>query len=98
MTRPWKSESVQKHYPQNDPLVKEIDAIIASGVFKLPSESRKAERAVKDLAQVEMVYRTAPFEGTFIRDYRWGERFEPSFREAERLFLEIVKMAGSAKP
>ena len=98
VTRIGKNQSVGKVYPQNDPLVEKIAAIMASGVFDLPTENRKAERAGKDLAQVKIVYRDGHSGKTIIRDYRWGETFESSFHEAEKLFAEIVKMVGSAKP
>lgn len=90
VARIGKSQTIRREYGLNDPVAKKVDAIIASGVFDLPSENRKARQWGRDLDQVKIEYRSSHFEKTIIRDYRWGKEFESSFHEADRLFLEVL--------
>jgi hypothetical protein len=90
---------VQKNYASNDPIAKKVDAIMTSGVFDLPAESRRQKRAGRDLAHhVKIVYCDAITDKTISRDYRWGEKFERSFHLAEKQFEEITKSVGETKP
>ena len=98
VTRVGKNKAVRKDCGPDDAVVKKVDAIIASGVFDLPTENQKSERAGKDLTQIKIMYRAAHSEKTVIRDYRWGEKFEFGFHEAEKLFGEIARMTRNAEP
>jgi hypothetical protein len=97
-SRIGKRQPVQKDYASTDLVAKKVDAIMTSGVFDLPAENRKQERAGRDLAHVKIVYHDARSDKAIIRDYRWGETFEPSFHQAEQLFGEIAKIVGETNP
>jgi hypothetical protein len=98
VVRIGKNAPVEVECSRTNPIFEKISAIRDSGVFDLPAENRKSLQGGRDLAEIKVVYRDSHGERTITRDYRWGERFEPRFHKAERVFDEIVHMVLGEGP
>lgn len=86
---------VEHQYSFADSVGQKVEEILRSGVLDLKSENRKAERAGRDLPRVSIQYSSGGTQIMIIRDYRWGNRFERSFHQAEKLFAEIADRVTS---
>jgi hypothetical protein len=93
--RAGKLAPVEHQYSFSDDVGQKVEEILRSGVLDLKAENRKAERAGRDLPRVSIQYSAGGKKKVIIRDYRWGDHFERSFHQAEKLFAEIADRVGS---